>query len=908
MRSSPLQPERQEEASSSDHLVQPKGAPHCGLTMSSGSLLRLFQSEFFDSHLHMHYLLTMEQSGVQDYLVNQLYKMTDDDIDFYLPQLCQIALLRYKNSLLHRFLLDKAAHSMHFALKIYWLVQSVAEDRTPELCESALAMVNACETALVNSDGLSPAGPGRKLPLRRSSSGDVDHSTEDDDIPMRRRSSSVPADLDRSATSNDSIQNALSSMDALIGLDASAQPSDGSPAAGQLRRSCTPPARTRFAPPLRRPNATDDGPADVSLQSDNLDDLAICTSPSSSSRQTAFRQLVAVAQQFPADAKAQAFGLQGSMPNAYMELGEPVKGWAGSGSDEAGVDSEMRQFMLKQRRCDYFNTQSHLVSMITKLSTALTLVQDKTERVSSLTSVCNVMNRWLLDRRVFMAMNIEGPLSLLGLHIPILRKRDTRQQVLRLHPDMCRIFSSATRAPFMFVWETANLDEVLEDAEAPKITAEAECDNAPKPASCNRVAEAANADSANTAHTDQDLLKPDVLDPLAKIIAQELGAKDLATDASESSKEMLWRYFRDVTPEQWQSLRCEVAPMTPAEPKPAERCARCRAALTSQKTEDPKASSGKVESPIPDPKAAASSCPACRRIEQAVQARHLIWGESWQDRVERARRDSPYGHYSSWTLDAVVVKGADDLRQELLAAQVVRVFIEIFKEARLPLWLKETEVLVTSSNSGLLEFIYDSSSIDSMKKRFPGKSLAEIFKVAFADKLFEAKQNFIESCAAYSLLVWFLQVKDRHNGNLMILSSGHVIHIDFGFMLSNSPGGNFGFESSPFKLTQEFLDVMDGECSDQYEYFRTLVIRGFLEARKHMERIILPIRMMLDGSKMPCFREGADWVLQSLHDRFFVNLTEEACIEKIVDLIDASVNNWRTIQYDTYQRIVNGIL
>ncbi|CAE7940475.1 pikD [Symbiodinium sp. KB8] len=165
-----------------------------------------------------------------------------------------------------------------------------------------------------------------------------------------------------------------------------------------------------------------------------------------------------------------------------------------------------------------------------------------------------------------------------------------------------------------------------------------------------------------------------------------------------------------------------------------------------------------------------------------------------------------------------------------------------------------------------------------MKKLYPGKTLADIFRVAFADRLFEAKKNFIESSAAYSLVVYFLQVKDRHNGNLMLLTSGHVVHIDFGFMLSNSPGGNMAFENSPFKLTQEILDVMDGECSEQYEYFRTLLIRGFLEARKHMDRIVLQVRMMLTGSKMPCFREGADFVLSTLQDRFFCNLTEEACI------------------------------
>ena len=38
---------------------------------------------------------------------------------------------------------------------------------------------------------------------------------------------------------------------------------------------------------------------------------------------------------------------------------------------------------------------------------------------------------------------------------------------------------------------------------------------------------------------------------------------------------------------------------------------------------------------------------------------------------------------------------------------------------------------------------------------------------------------------------------------------GHIIHIDFGFMLSNSPGG-VNFESAPFKLTRELLEVRDG--------------------------------------------------------------------------------------------------
>ena len=44
-----------------------------------------------------------------------------------------------------------------------------------------------------------------------------------------------------------------------------------------------------------------------------------------------------------------------------------------------------------------------------------------------------------------------------------------------------------------------------------------------------------------------------------------------------------------------------------------------------------------------------------------------------------------------------------------------------------------------------------------------------------------------------------------------------MIHIDFGFMLSNSPGNNMNFESAPFKLTQEFIDVMGGLDSSVFE-------------------------------------------------------------------------------------------
>ncbi|CAH2043578.1 unnamed protein product [Thlaspi arvense] len=288
-------------------------------------------------------------------------------------------------------------------------------------------------------------------------------------------------------------------------------------------------------------------------------------------------------------------------------------------------------------------------------------------------------------------------------------------------------------------------------------------------------------------------------------------------------------------------------------------------------------------------------------------------GELWEGKRERIRKVSIYGKLPGWDLRSIIVKSGDDCRQEHLAVQLISHFYDIFQEAGLPLWLRPYEVLVTSSYTALIETIPDTASIHSIKSRYPNiTSLRDFFAAKYKEyspsfKL--AQRNFVESMAGYSLVCYLLQVKDRHNGNLLLDEEGHIIHIDFGFMLSNSPGG-VNFESAPFKLTRELLEVMDSDAdgvpSEFFDYFKVLCIQGFLTCRKHAERIILLVEMLQD-SGFPCFK-GGPRTIQNLRKRFHLSLTEEQCVSLVLSLISSSLDAWRTRQYDYYQRVLNGIL
>mgnify|MGYP003879860009 CR=1 FL=1 len=79
-----------------------------------------------------------------------------------------------------------------------------------------------------------------------------------------------------------------------------------------------------------------------------------------------------------------------------------------------------------------------------------------------------------------------------------------------------------------------------------------------------------------------------------------------------------------------------------------------------------------------------------------------VWGELWESKREAIKEKSPFGHFPSYKLKQFMVKGGDDLRQELLVMQIIYKFQSIWKQAGLPLKLRPYEIIVASEDSGFL--------------------------------------------------------------------------------------------------------------------------------------------------------------------------------------------------------------
>ncbi|XP_042372634.1 phosphatidylinositol 4-phosphate 3-kinase C2 domain-containing subunit beta-like, partial [Plectropomus leopardus] len=142
----------------------------------------------------------------------------------------------------------------------------------------------------------------------------------------------------------------------------------------------------------------------------------------------------------------------------------------------------------------------------------------------------------------------------------------------------------------------------------------------------------------------------------------------------------------------------------------------------------------------------------------------------------------------------VIFKSGDDLRQDMLTLQVIRIMNKIWIQEGLDMRMVIFKCFSTGRGRGMVEMIPQADTLRKIQVEhgvtgsFKDRPLADwLQKHNPTDEQYDkAVENFIYSCAGCCVATYILGICDRHNDNIMLKTSGHMFHIDFGKFLGHA--------------------------------------------------------------------------------------------------------------------------
>jgi len=235
-----------------------------------------------------------------------------------------------------------------------------------------------------------------------------------------------------------------------------------------------------------------------------------------------------------------------------------------------------------------------------------------------------------------------------------------------------------------------------------------------------------------------------------------------------------------------------------------------------------------------------------------------------------------------------IFKRGDDLRQDQLVIQMIRLMDKIMRDDNLDLRLTPYSVLATSITEGFVQYVKayplrdvisnHGTIIEMMRSFRPSKDGPNGIEPGVLD-------NYVRSCAGYSIICYILGIGDRHLHNLLLRENGCLFHVDFGFILGRDPKPL----PPPMKLTTEMINAMGGFGSKYWQDFRGFCFAAFNTLRRHANVVLNLFSLMLDAG-IPDIAIEKEKAVQKVEQRFHLDLTDEQADQHVQRLIDSSVS------------------
>jgi phosphatidylinositol-4,5-bisphosphate 3-kinase len=260
-----------------------------------------------------------------------------------------------------------------------------------------------------------------------------------------------------------------------------------------------------------------------------------------------------------------------------------------------------------------------------------------------------------------------------------------------------------------------------------------------------------------------------------------------------------------------------------------------------------------------------------------------------------------------------IFKSGDDLRQDQLTLQLLRAMDHIWRhggssdeessnndpEKVLDLRLKPYKCCSTGHELGMIEVVVDSNTTANIQTEYGGKLTGAFSSTPIdaylrehnpPEKISDAIDNFVRTCAGYCVATYVLGIGDRHADNIMVAQSGHLFHIDFGHFLGNFKS-KFGInrERSPFVFTPEMAYVMRSteERESTYAIFEKMCCDAYNMIRSHANLFINMFILMVPAG-MPELLDRSD--ITYLREMLSLELSNDQANAKFIAEIKNSLN------------------